>query len=203
MPGLDALIATELSFEIKKKLDKETLRKLERKLFTKHGISIKQSIENFEKFDNVLKEFLGSSRHNFESQIIKKVFVAKKTEDKNNILIIKSPKLVDFLITCCGDPEILKILTIPFKQPLTISEILGVTKIPRSSGYRKISQLIRKGLLIKRSTALSKSKRVEKFTKLFIVLTIKIKEGRNEVLCKIPKNIYTESSVIKLQSTFN
>jgi len=204
MPGFDALIAAELSAEIKKKLDKRTLRKVERILFTRYGISIKQSIEDFEKLDNVLKEFLGSTRHNFESQMVKKVFIQEKTKDHHNICIrIRNPKLRIFLITCYSNLEILKIFSTPFKKSLTISEILALTKIPKSSGYRKISQLIRNGLLVKTSTTRSGSKRVEKFTKLFHALDITIKEGKNEIIAKIPYNIYEQSTVVKLQDTFS
>jgi len=47
MPGIDLLLARDLSLEIKNQLDETILTKLERELFFKHGMSIKLSIEHF------------------------------------------------------------------------------------------------------------------------------------------------------------
>ena len=56
MGGIDRLISAVLSKEIKKKLDLDILKKIERELFLDHGMSIKLSIEHFQKFTNVLKK---------------------------------------------------------------------------------------------------------------------------------------------------
>ena len=50
MPGLDLLISSDLSFELKDTLDQNILKKIEKQLFFEHGMSIKLSIEHFEKF---------------------------------------------------------------------------------------------------------------------------------------------------------
>ena len=56
MGGIDRLISAELSTIIKKKMDLDTLKKVERELFLDHGMSIKLSIEHFQKFTNVLEK---------------------------------------------------------------------------------------------------------------------------------------------------
>ncbi len=56
MGGIDKLISGALSIEIKKKIDLDVLKKVERELFLGHGMSIKLSIEHFQKFTNVLKK---------------------------------------------------------------------------------------------------------------------------------------------------
>ncbi len=56
MGGIDKLISYALSVEIKKKMDLDLLKKVERELFLEHGMSIKLSIEHFQKFTNVLKK---------------------------------------------------------------------------------------------------------------------------------------------------
>ena len=50
MAGIDRLIATSLSTEIKKSMDLDILKKVERELFLEHGMSIKLSVEHFQKF---------------------------------------------------------------------------------------------------------------------------------------------------------
>ena len=47
MGGIDKLISATLSKEIKKELDLDLLKKVERELFLEHGMSIKLSIEHF------------------------------------------------------------------------------------------------------------------------------------------------------------
>jgi len=51
MPGMDILLAKSLSFALKEKIDKKTLLELEIKLFEEHGMSIKQSIGQFQKIE--------------------------------------------------------------------------------------------------------------------------------------------------------
>ncbi len=56
MGGIDRLISETLSIEIKKKMDIDLLKKVERELFLDHGMSIKFSIEHFQKFTSILKK---------------------------------------------------------------------------------------------------------------------------------------------------
>ena len=67
MGGIDRLISKALSHKIKKKLDSDELKIIERKLFLEHGMSIKLSIEHFDKFDQVLKNILNINRKKFEN----------------------------------------------------------------------------------------------------------------------------------------
>jgi hypothetical protein len=55
MGGIDRMIATALSCEIKKELNSDILKKTERELFLEQGMSIKLSIEHFHKFSSVLR----------------------------------------------------------------------------------------------------------------------------------------------------
>jgi len=56
MGGIDRFISSSLSSEIKKNLDLEILKRTERELFLEHGMSIKLSIEHFQKFSSVLRK---------------------------------------------------------------------------------------------------------------------------------------------------
>ena len=160
MPGIDSLMTDSLSKEIKKRLDKKILHKIERELFTKNGLSIRQAIMNFEKFDNILKQFIGSRSQNFEKLCINQIYAVKGFE-KNNVLVqIKNTHLIKFIVNCLGDDEINKILNLSINQSYSSSEIQDKTKVPKSSVYRKIRMLATKGLLVKTKTVLSRSKKV-------------------------------------------
>ena len=203
MPGIDALIASQLSEEIKKSLDKKILRQLERRLFTKYGLSIKQSILDFEKFDMILKEFLGSQTKDFEKKCFNQIYTSDDGKSNNYFLVkINNQKLVHFILNCCADDEIFKILNISLKKSLTINEIITKTKIPKSSAYRKIEKLIRKGILIKTKNSFSTSRRVEKYQPVFDKFTI-IFEANNITLdALVKKKIFLESSTINTQKIF-
>lgn len=78
MGGIDKLISDVLSKEIKKKMDLDTLKKVERELFLDHGMSIKLSIEHFQKFTNILKKNSHIDVKRFEKNCIDKIIKVKK-----------------------------------------------------------------------------------------------------------------------------
>ena len=90
MGGIDRLISDALSKEIKKKLNLDMLKKIERELFLDHGMSIKLSIEHFQKFTNVLKKNSQIDIIKFEKDCINKILKIKKRDDKYNVTIINS-----------------------------------------------------------------------------------------------------------------
>ena len=74
MGGIDRLISNALTNEIKKKMDMELLNKVERKLFLEHGMSIKLSIEHFQKFQSILKKNPNIESDKFGLIIVTKYF---------------------------------------------------------------------------------------------------------------------------------
>ena len=56
MVGIDRLISFSLSDKMKKRMGIDNLKKVERELFLEHGMSIKLSIEHFDKFRKVFKK---------------------------------------------------------------------------------------------------------------------------------------------------
>ena len=77
MAGIDRLISTSLSNVIKKKLDSNKLKNIERKLFLEHGMSIKLSIEYFHKFSKTLKNISNIDRKKFENECINEIIKIK------------------------------------------------------------------------------------------------------------------------------
>ena len=78
MTGIDRLISTSLSHIIKKKLNSDERKKLERKLFLEHGMSIKLSIEHFHKFGEALKNISSIDKKNLKMSVFKKLLKLKK-----------------------------------------------------------------------------------------------------------------------------
>ena len=141
MSGIDKLISTALSKEIKKELDLDLLKKVERELFLEHGMSIKLSIEHFQKFTNALKKNSHIDIIKFEKDCINKILKVKKRDDKYGITIINL-HMIDLILDLFSESETRKIISSLLENEYTIPQILKESKVPKTSGYRKIENLI-------------------------------------------------------------
>ncbi|PIY90616.1 MAG: transcriptional regulator [Nitrosopumilales archaeon CG_4_10_14_0_8_um_filter_34_8] len=195
MGGIDRLISRALSHKIKKKLDSDELKTIERKLFLEHGMSIKLSIEHFDKFDQVLKNILNINRKKFENDCINEVIKIKKIDDKYSVRIIDQ-KLIDSLLVLCGDNEARLMLNCLFDNELTIPQILSESKIPKTSGYRKIENLIINGLIVESGKVLSESKRISKYRCVFDELKIEMKKNNIIIQGVINEQIFNKSTCV-------
>ena len=137
MGGIDKIIASSLSLEIKEKLNLEILKKVERELFLEYGMSIKLSIENFHKFLSILKKNSSIDINRFEKDSISKILKVKIKNNKFLVTIIHQ-HLRDLILELFGDIETRKIITTLLEKEYTIAQILKESKIPKTSGYRKI-----------------------------------------------------------------
>ena len=195
MGGIDRLISRALSHKIKKKLDSDELKTIERKLFLEHGMSIKLSIEHFDKFDQVLKNILNINRKKFENDCINEVIKIKKIDDKYSVRIIDQ-KLIDSLLVLCGDSETRLMLNCLFDNELTTPQILSESKIPKTSGYRKIENLIINGLIVESGKVLSESKRISKYRCVFDEIKIEMKKNNIIIQGVINEQIFNKSTCI-------
>ena len=199
MAGIDRLISTSLSHVIKKKLDSNELKNLERKLFLEHGMSIKLSIEHFHKFSETLKDISNIDRKKFENECINEIIKIKKTDKDYSVKIIDQ-KLINLILELYGDCETRKILICLFDNDLTIPQILNESKVPKTSGYRKIENLIINGLILESGKVLSESKKISKYKCVFDEIKIVMK--KNDVIVQgiINKKILDKSTSINIIS---
>ena len=197
MAGIDRLISKSLSDKIKEKLESNELNIIERKLFLEHGMSIKLSIEHFDKFDHVLKNILNINRKKFENECISEVIKIKKIDGRYLMKIIDQ-KLIDSLLTLYGDNETRLILSCLFDNELTIPQILSESKIPKTSGYRKIENVIINGLIIESGKVLSESKRISKYKCVFD--EIKIEMNKKDIIFQgiINEEIFEKSTCVNI-----
>ncbi len=199
MAGIDRLIATSLSNVIKKKLNSNELKNIERKLFLEHGMSIKLSIEYFPKFSEILKNISNIDRKKFENECINKIIKIKKTDNDYSVKIIDQ-KLIDLMLELCGDSETRKIITCLFDNDLTIPQILKESKVPKTSGYRKIENLIINGLILESGKILSESKRISKYKCVFDEIKIGMKKNDIIIQGVINKKTFDKSTSININN---
>ena len=197
MAGIDRLIATSLSNVIKKNMDSNELKNIERKLFLEHGMSIKLSIEYFHKFSETLKNISNIDRKKFENECINRIIKIKKTDNDYSVKIIDQ-KLIDLMLELCGDSETRKIITCLFDNDLTIPQILKESKVPKTSGYRKIENLIINGLILESGKVLSESKRISKYKCVFDEIKIGMKKNDIMIQGVINKKTFDKSTSINI-----
>ena len=191
------MIAAALSTEIKKGLDLEILKKVERELFLEHGMSIKLSIEHFDKFSRVLKTNSNIDVKKFEKECIEKILKIKKSDEKYLITILDLD-LKYLILEIFGEIEARKIISSLLENEYTIPQILNESGIPKTSGYRKIENLILNGLIIESGKILSESKKISKLQCVFQEIKIDIKKGKITVTGIIGKKMFEKSTSMKL-----
>ena len=159
MGGLDHFLAQSVNSTIKKNLGKNVIRKIEKRLFEKHGLSLTQSIEQFQKLDSVLREYFGAGADGIEEECFKNICSLKNNIDNNKNrtkstkeesikwIIIKDPILTESILDVFGDPDKKRIFESVMIESKTVYDIISECHIPQTSGYRKINSLIENGLL--------------------------------------------------------
>jgi len=196
MSGIDRMLATALSCEIKKDLDLEILKHTERELFLEHGMSIKLSIEHFNKFTSVLRKNSTMDVKRFEKDCINKVVKVKKRDNKFLVTIVDS-SLRDLILELFGEVETRKIISTLLENEYTIPQILKESKVPKTSGYRKIENLILHGLIIESGKVLSESKKISKLQCVFQEIRLEIKKDKIGIIGIVNKKMFEKSTSMK------
>ena len=196
MGGIDRMLATALSCEIKKDLDLEILKHTERELFLEHGMSIKLSVEHFHKFTSVLRKNSTMDVKRFEKDCIGKVVKVKKRDDKFLVTIVDS-NLRDLILELFGEVETRKIISTLLENEYTIPQILKESKVPKTSGYRKIENLILQGLIIDSGKVLSEMKKISKLQCVFQEIRLEIKKDKIGIIGIVNKKIFEKSTSMK------
>lgn len=196
MGGIDRLVSNALLFEIKKKMDLELLHKVERELFLEHGMSIKLSIEHFQKFTSVFKKNSNLDVSKFERDCLDKIIRIKESNGKYFVTII-NPILSDLILELFGEYDSRCIITTLLDKEYTIPQILKESKAPKTSGYRKIENMMINGLIVETGKVLSESKKISKLQCVFQEINLDIKKGKTVVNGIISKKIMEKSSSVK------
>ena len=197
MTGIDRLISTSLSQIIKNKLNSDERKNLERKLFLEHGMSIKLSIEHFHKFSKTLKNISNINIKKFENECINEIIKIKKIDGDYSIKIIDQ-KIKNLILESYGDAETRSILICLFDNELTIPQILKESGVPKTSGYRKIENLIINGLILETGKILSESKKISKYRCVFDEIKVGMKKNDIMIQAVINKKIFDESTSINI-----
>lgn len=183
--SLDNLLAPSLRQSIEVNLGKSTLNKIEQRLMERHGMSIVQAIKDFHKFDSVLREFFGAGADGLETKFLQNIIILKQPKKgSDHWITIHDQTLAKIFLESFADEDKKAIIGSVLNDSLIIADILEHCKVPQTSGYRKINQLIDNGLLISNEYAMSTDgKKIKKYSAIFD--NVKMDIERNVVVVKI------------------
>jgi len=195
--GLDNLLVPSLRKSIEENLGKETLNKIEERLMERYGLGLVQAIQNFDKFDSVLREFFGSD--GLEQKFLQKIVeVEKSKQTDSNWIHMKDPELSRVFLESFADPDKKAILGSVMDTPLIIAQILETCSIPQTSGYRKINYLINNGLLVANGFELAHDgKKVKKYETIFDNVKVDIVKNDIAVRVQLKNTLLNESSILQ------
>lgn len=199
MAGIDKFLSSSLTEKIKKNLDPKILKNVERELFLDCGMSIKLSIEHFGHFIDILKKNSGMDINKFQKDCFNEIIQIKKHNDRYSLKIIDD-SLSDKILQLAGDSESRKILLTIFENDLPIPDILKKSNVPKTSGYRKIENMILNGIIIETGRILSDSKKVSKFKCCFDEIKVNLNKNKTETEIIFNSEIFEKSSCLKIFS---
>ncbi|HEY8110111.1 MAG TPA: transcriptional regulator [Candidatus Nitrosotenuis sp.] len=196
MAGLDRLLSKHLDEIIRENLGDKTIQKVENRLVEKYGITLTESIEQFQKLDSVLREFFGAGADGLEKRFLESMCSVKTTSNDNWISIDNSI-LTKIILESFGDIDKKKILNVLSSDALIISQIIEKCDIAQTSGYRKINSLIDDGLLVPSGyISTSDGKKVTKYRTVFDNVKIEIVKNDIKVAIRLAKEDFASSSVL-------
>ncbi len=212
MPSaLDRLLAQALESTIREKLGEKTCEKIEERLLQRYNLDLAGSIKDFYKVDATLREYFSSGADAIEEEFAEHLISINTPAKERPWIIIENRELAELILETYGDKDKRIILEVAFMQPSAILDILEKAKIPESSGYGLINQLVENGLLTEQGYAKSSDgKRVSKYTALFERVKIEIDTSGlifdvDFLICSFPvvevvlkENILNESQIIRV-----
>ena len=209
--ALDRLLGQTLESMIREKLGQKTCEKIEVRLRQRYNLDLAASINDFYTLDATLREFFSSGADAIEEDFANNLISINTPAKGRRWILIQNSELAELILATYGDKDKRLILEVAFTNPSVILDILEATRIPKSSGYRLINQLVENGLLTEQGYAESSDgKKVNKYTALFEKVKIEIDTNGLiftsdnplpsfpvvEVLLK--ENILNESQIIRV-----
>jgi len=197
--GIDNLLVSSLRKQIEENLGAEKLEKIEQRLIERHGMNLVQAVKDFHKLDSVLREFFGANADEIETKSLLNVIELERTEKKEEWIIIQDQGLSKIFLETLGDEDKKAILGIVLNKSLIVADILKESKIPQTSGYRKINSMISKGILISNGFELSNdNKKIKKYETVFQNIKMDIQENGMRVKIQLKKHLLTNSAIFQI-----
>jgi len=197
LSGMDYLLAKSLDEVIRKNLGSSTVKKIEARLFEKFGISLTQTMEEFDKLDLVLREFFGKGADGLEKKFFENIFRSQAKKSKDHWYVLSDSYINSIILQAFGDPEKKKILESVSVTPKIIADILKDCNLPQTSGYRKINGMIADGLMFQLGYVIKDNKKINKYVCVFDDLNINIEKSKITINVQLTDSKQKQSSILQ------
>jgi hypothetical protein len=195
MNALDVLLHKAMQQAVQNEIDRDRLQHIEKKL-QNYGIGVSDLINRFDEIRGPLSGFEEELKR-IEDKVFREFLVVENI-DNETWLTIKNRHLAESILKTFADEDKKRILNFMSTKAETIPKTLALCKIPNTSGYRKVRQLIDDGFV-------TPSGLVETFdgrrTMLYgaIIQGIQIIIEKSEIFTKIavPKEILSSSVLVR------
>jgi len=166
-------------------------------------MNIIQAIKDFYKFDSVLRELFGADADGMETRFLQNIIeLSQKEKTKDNWIVIQDQDLAKIFLESFADKDKKVIIDSVLDDSLIIADILERCRVPQTSGYRKINQLIDTGLLISNGFVLaSDGKKTKKYQTIFDDVKIDIEKNSIVIRVKLKKNSLSQSAILQIIKT--
>ncbi len=105
--------------------------------------------------------------------------------------------MTDLILELFSESETRKIISSLLENEYTIPQILKESKVPKTSGYRKIENLILNGIIIESGKVLSESKKISKLQCVFQEIKLDIKKEKITITGIVSKKMFEKSTSMK------
>jgi len=159
---------------LEKEIGKNSVKKLENRLYEKYGKPIFEVIEEWDKIDEILHEQYAGGASKITSKYIAEISKTNSTTRKESNNVVDNPKTVKKIMRVLGDVDSSKVINYLLFNTNTIRNITKKTRIPSTSGYRKIEEMIELGMIVEKGYDISKStgRKIKKYTSPFKSISI-------------------------------
>ena len=106
----------------------------------------------------------------------------------NEWVTLEKENLAKLVLQAFTDDEMRDILYTTLYNPKTITEILDVCKIPKTSGYRKIRSMINNHIIIPSGTVMKRNRRLKRYTSTIEDAQIETEKDKIVVRIKFAKS---------------
>lgn len=116
------------------------------------------------------------------------------SDSEKKWIALEDTKLVELILRSVGDEDKKEIINVVMNQPHTIADIVEISRLPHTSGYRKINSLIDDGILIPREYVTAHDgKRIAKYQTVFETLLIALEKNK-VILCILASREFMKQS---------
>lgn len=141
MRGLDEIIVNAIVHTVKKEINSKDLEGIEQQL-QNSGMQMTDMFYKFPEIKRSLFRFTNDLKI-IEDEILKDFLIIEHSPETSEIwLVIKNQYLTELILKTFADEDKKAIMDLIRDEPETIPKILERCKIPNTSGYRKMNQLI-------------------------------------------------------------